>query len=94
MGSAPIRTCTGCRRKRSQAELIRIVRRPDGRPSLNGDRSPGRGAYVCFDRSCVERALRSGGLKRALRVEGPIPPALVEDLLRRAATSDREGFDG
>ncbi|MDQ5815751.1 MAG: YlxR family protein, partial [Actinomycetota bacterium] len=37
MGDAPIRTCAGCRRRRPQPELIRVVRGPDGVVSLDHD---------------------------------------------------------
>nr|MBA2600504.1 YlxR family protein [Actinomycetota bacterium] len=97
MGNAPIRTCAGCRRRRPQPELIRVVRGPDGVVSLDHDdadrgssgasvtgRAPGRGAYVCADGSCVERALRTGALVRAL---GPHGPEVAQDL--RAATKNR-----
>ena len=97
MGDAPVRTCAGCRRKRPQSELIRVVRGPDGVVRLDQSssgrkapgapvtgRAPGRGAYVCADDPCVERALQTGALARAL---GPHGPELAQDL--RAATKNR-----
>ncbi|HVL65467.1 MAG TPA: YlxR family protein [Actinomycetota bacterium] len=87
-GTGPIRTCTGCRARRPPEELIRVVRRPDGTVGIG--RGAGRGAYVCRDRRCVERAWRSGALRRTLRVAGPLPDELREQLLRRG----EEGTDG
>lgn len=61
-----------------------MVRRPDGTVAVEGpnqDRGPGRGAYVCHDESCIERALRAGGLRRALRFEGPFPEGLGNELV-------------
>ncbi|MGH2753435.1 MAG: YlxR family protein [Actinomycetota bacterium] len=83
----PLRTCSGCRRRRSQAELIRVVRSRTGEVVLDpspdgGERPPGRGAYVCPDEPCVDAALR-GGLKRALKHEGSLPGDLRERLLER-----------
>jgi predicted RNA-binding protein YlxR (DUF448 family) len=83
MGPGPIRTCVGCRRRRPQGDLVRVVRRPDGSvtgPAPSG--APGRGAYVCFDPACVREAISSGRLRRGLRHEGPLPPGLEEELLR------------
>lgn len=64
-----MRTCVACRTERPRAELIRIVRRPDGSTAL--DRfggSSGRGAYLCADRACWRLALKRSSLERALRV--------------------------
>lgn len=65
----PERTCVVCRRVRDKAELLRIVRTPEGVHFDPGQRIPGRGAYLCADRTCVDAAGRRGGhpLQRALR---------------------------
>jgi uncharacterized protein len=100
MAQAPIRTCAGCRRARPQSELLRVVKAPDGTVgpdpqvlSARGSggvrpkgRAPGRGAYVCFDRSCVHEAFRSGRLRRTLRCDRALPDGLREELLRLAGT--------
>ncbi|HEX2234664.1 MAG TPA: YlxR family protein [Actinomycetota bacterium] len=87
MGAEPVRTCVGCRTRRPRAELVRVVRAPDGAVALERSRgAPGRGAYLCADgRRCLEEALRSGRLARALRREGALPGGLVEALARRVA---------
>lgn len=69
-GGAPERTCVGCRGRAPKASLLRLVAR--GReivPDPAGS-TPGRGAYVHRDTSCVERALTRGALARALRTAG------------------------
>jgi predicted RNA-binding protein YlxR (DUF448 family) len=45
-------------------------------------RAAGRGAYVCPEEACIERALRSGSLRRALRAESPLPDGVTEELQR------------
>lgn len=78
----PIRTCVGCRRRRPQAELVRVALRADDSVHVEiGQRGPGRGAYVCPDASCVVKAIDSGGLRRALKHEGALPDTLRADLL-------------
>ena len=81
----PLRTCVGCRAKRAQGELLRVTRRKDGSVSVDAkpDRSDGRGAYVCPDAGCVERAWGSGRLRRALRADRPLPDRLRGELDRR-----------
>ncbi|MGH2819636.1 MAG: YlxR family protein [Actinomycetota bacterium] len=110
----PIRTCAGCRTRRSQDELLRVVRRPDGSARVDlpgtGDRAsrrrergrmPGRGAYLCRDRSCMQRALESGSLARALRIQGALGTEFLSELRRTIETpsgaagrSNRRESDG
>jgi predicted RNA-binding protein YlxR (DUF448 family) len=69
MPRVPERTCVGCRARGTKADLLRVVRRPDG--SVSADRTgraAGRGAYVHRDPGCVHLATTKGALARALRV--------------------------
>ena len=75
-----MRACAACRTRRPQSELLRVARSPEGAVVFGG--RAGRGAYVCPDPMCVETAWRSGRLRRTLRVEGPLPAGLKEELLR------------
>lgn len=73
MTRAPVRTCIGCRRQQPKAALVRLVRRADGRVGVDhSGAAPGRGAYICPGRACVEAALKRGRLAHAFRepVEG------------------------
>ena len=65
----PRRTCVGCRGAKDKNELIRIVRTPEGkvRADFTG-RAAGRGAYLCPQSSCLETALKKGGIARSLHV--------------------------
>jgi len=48
--------------------LVRLVRGPDGVVVVDRTAAaPGRGAYVCAERQCVEEALKRGRLARAFR---------------------------
>jgi len=60
--------------------LVRIVRSPEGDVVVDptGKRS-GRGAYVCAARECLQRALRTGKLSKAL--ETAVPEDVVAALL-------------
>ena len=68
----PVRTCIGCGRKKEKENLIRIVLCPDGivRPDERGHLD-GRGAYLCRESACLEKAIRSRALNRTFR--RPIP---------------------
>ncbi len=60
---------------RPQRELARLVRGRDGRVIVDErGRAPGRGAYVCRDAECVDKALRAGQLAHAFKRPSE-PPA-------------------
>ena len=69
---ARVRTCAGCGSKRDKGEMLRIVRTPEGKvlPDLSGKRD-GRGAYLCFETGCAERARKRKSLERTLRTAVP-----------------------
>ena len=63
------RTCIACGALAGKAELLRIVRAPDGAVSFDPTgRAAGRGAYVC-SAACLEAASKKGKLARALRTQ-------------------------
>ncbi|MFQ5794522.1 MAG: DUF448 domain-containing protein [Candidatus Bipolaricaulia bacterium] len=80
----PERTCVGCRKTKEKAELIRLVC-PEDRPIVDLEaKLPGRGAYVCPERSCVERGANVKRLSRAFRKPVSMPggaSSLREDIL-------------
>ena len=63
-----MRTCLGCRATKPKPALVRIVRTAAGRAAIDSTGTArGRGAYLCPDAACAERALKAGTLNRALR---------------------------
>ena len=74
----PVRQCVGCREHRPKKELVRVVRSPEGRVSLDfSGRANGRGAYLCRSADCLHRAVRARALERAFGA------AVPEDVLAR-----------
>ncbi|MBQ4425707.1 MAG: YlxR family protein [Lachnospiraceae bacterium] len=72
----PQRTCIGCRETKDKKELIRIVHTPDGQFLLDpGGKLNGRGAYVCPDPACLQKAVKGGNLSRSLRTQVPAETA-------------------
>lgn len=74
------RTCTGCGKVREKKEMLRIVRTQNGdiKYDLKG-KIPGRGAYVCYDISCVESAFNKKGLSKTLKKD--VPNSLIDDII-------------
>ena len=68
----PERQCLGCNQHFPKAELLRVVRDPNGNVSLDftGKKS-GRGAYICKNVACLSKAQKSRRLSRNLECEIP-----------------------
>ena len=73
---SPIRTCAGCGRKTSQAELVRFVA-SEGGALTPGPKVPGRGVYTCRRLACFERAAARRAFNRVLRQTVRVDPALA-----------------
>jgi len=75
---APVRSCIGCRTRRSSDELVRVTRAA-GRIDVGGA-SNGRGAWLCrgsdgasaVELACLDAAVRRGAFAKAWRTRiGP-----------------------
>ncbi|MEE8421209.1 MAG: YlxR family protein [Dehalococcoidia bacterium] len=87
----PQRTCVACRRSRDRRELVRLVRTAEGEIRVDQrGREPGRGAYLCADRECWDRALAGDALANALRTA----PGTDLGALRRYADGIEAGRSG
>ncbi|MBR0025976.1 MAG: YlxR family protein [Clostridia bacterium] len=75
----PMRMCVGCREMHPKKELIRVVCSSAGEIKVDKvGKAPGRGAYICPQQSCLERAVKSRALERAF--EHKIDEAVFEQL--------------
>lgn len=75
----PLRRCNGCGEQKPKQELVRVVRSPEGAVSLDRTgKKAGRGAYVCPQRACLQKARKSKRLERVL--ECRIPDAVYAEL--------------
>ncbi len=84
----PVRQCLGCNEHKPKAELIRVVRSPEGDISLDtrGKKS-GRGAYICHNVKCLNKARKSKRIERALECE---IPEEIYDAMEAQLAEDRE----
>ena len=77
----PQRQCMGCRERKEKREMIRVVRTTEGTVSLDfSGKLNGRGAYVCPDAACLQKARKTRSLERCLEVE--IPEDVYDRLAR------------
>lgn len=66
----PMRMCVACRQMRPKKELCRVVRTPEGEVRIDeSGRANGRGAYLCRDTACLDKAAKSRALERALEAK-------------------------
>lgn len=81
MKKVPERTCIACRSAKPKNELLRVVRDPEGAISLDfTGKKNGRGAYICKDKACLAKCVKSKALDRALNCK--VDSEVYERLLK------------
>jgi hypothetical protein len=86
--ATPERTCVGCRRRRGQPELVRLVQ-DHGRVVLAQPGAPGRSAYLCPEVGCLEAAEKKRAFARSFRGPVTLDPTVREAFARRGADERR-----
>lgn len=67
-----MRQCVGCGEMKSKKEMLRVLKTTENEILLDATgRKNGRGAYLCFSRDCLRRAIRGKGLERSLKMSIP-----------------------
>ena len=73
----PMRKCLGCMEQKPKKELVRVVKSAYGDISLDlTGKKNGRGAYICPNVSCLEKAKKAKRIERAF--ECTIPAEVYE----------------
>ncbi|MDO4633000.1 MAG: YlxR family protein [Eubacteriales bacterium] len=68
----PLRKCVGCQEMKNKKELIRILKTPEDELVIDTTgRKNGRGAYLCLSKECFDKAVKSRGLERSLKMSIP-----------------------
>lgn len=94
MRHVPTRTCLGCRQRRPKRDLVRLVRGEDGAVTVDvGGTGAGRGAYVCAEPECAERALKAGRLAHAFRATCRLGERLESTVLATGRSTAVAGHD-
>lgn len=77
--SIPLRKCTGCQEMKDKRSLVRVVKSENGEFGVDfTGKKPGRGAYICPNLECLEKAKKSKGLERSFKT--PVPAEVYEKL--------------
>ena len=78
-----MRKCLGCMESKPKKELIRIVKNKEGEISLDKTgKKQGRGAYICGNIDCLEKAIKTKRMEREFETEisGEIYALLRRDI--------------
>lgn len=86
----PMRKCIGCGEMKPKRELVRVVKAPDIKDE-NGEiiekgelsldligKKPGRGAYVCKNTECLDKAIKAKRFERSFK--GQIPEYIFDGI--------------
>ena len=70
MKSEVSRTCVGCGQVHDKKSMLRIVRNMQGEivPDETG-RANGRGAYICLNEECLDKAVKKQALNKAFKMQ-------------------------
>ena len=81
----PLRKCIGYNEMKNKKEMIRVLKTTDDQIILDATgKKNGRGAYLCFSKECLQKAMKGKGLERSLKM--PIPQEVYESLERKLDT--------
>lgn len=80
MKNVPLRRCLGCMESKPKRDLCRIVKTKENEISIDKiGRKQGRGAYICYSKECLNKAIKSKRLEKEFEVT--IPESIYDELL-------------
>lgn len=75
----PMRKCIGCQEMKNKKDMIHILKTTEDRIEIDTTgKKNGRGAYICPSRDCFEKAVKTKGIERSLKMS--IPREVYENL--------------
>ena len=81
----PVRRCVGCQEMKGKKEMLRVLKTPEDEICLDATgKKNGRGAYICRQKECLQKAIKNKGLERSLKMQ--IPQEVYENLERELDT--------
>ncbi|MCQ2540579.1 MAG: YlxR family protein [Acetatifactor sp.] len=77
----PLRQCIGCGEMRGKKEMIRVLKTVEDQICLDATgKKNGRGAYICKNKECLQKAAKNKGLERSFKMSIPAEVyALLEE---------------
>lgn len=85
----PMRKCVGCGEMKSKKEMMRVLKTSEDEFVLDTTgKKNGRGAYLCFSKECLNKAIRQKGLERSFKQA--IPSEVYETLQKEMEAFETE----
>jgi predicted RNA-binding protein YlxR (DUF448 family) len=83
----PMRKCVITGNQFPKKDLLRVVREPDGKITLDDTgKVRGHGVYLCKDETVIKQAMKKHILDRYLEV--PVPEEIYLELLKKVSESE------
>ncbi|MBS5660339.1 MAG: YlxR family protein [Clostridiales bacterium] len=81
-----MRMCNGCGEMKSKKELVRVVKSKEGEISLDlTGKKAGRGAYICSNLECLQKARKARRLEKAFSAR--IPDEIYDEMEQQLKNS-------
>lgn len=83
----PLRQCVGCGEMKSKKEMLRVLKTEEEGIILDATgKKNGRGAYVCKNAQCLQKAKKTKGLDRSFKMA-------ISDEIYDSLTKEIESLD-
>ena len=85
----PLRQCVGCGEMKGKKEMLRVLKTVEGHICLDATgKKNGRGAYLCKQKECLQKARKHKSLERSFKMS--IPDEVYGQLENEFATLEKE----
>ena len=85
----PLRQCVGCGEMKGKKDMMRVLKTTEEEICLDvTGKKNGRGAYLCRNRECLQKARKNKGLERSFKMS--IPQEVYDALEREFGRLDAE----
>ncbi len=83
----PLRQCVGCGEMKGKKDMIRVLKSTENEFCLDSTgKKNGRGAYICKNKECLQKAIKNKGLERSFKMSIPAE-------VSRSLEEEFEGLD-
>ena len=89
MKKVPLRQCIGCGEMKNKKDMMRVLKDAEGHICLDvTGKKNGRGAYLCKQMECLQKARKNKGLERSFKMS--IPDEVYNTLDKEFETIETE----
>ncbi len=79
MSNFKLRKCIACNEHKTKDQLIKVVKNKSGEINIDTNgKLNGRGAYICKNKDCINKAIKNKQLNRSLKCN--VPEEIYQEL--------------